>query len=243
MINTELHNLLAAWARLGMEIDVDPASQTPDVEFLLLDTARLLPEMARLLPISVTWIALCEQLIARHRLAVLASTIPDVEQSACLGLMLDFARAKTHTRHLTLPIGACRPLHRPAPLLRIERGPEYMELAELEASPISRRWGLLAPEPDLKDDAIRPMEWIAAANPDLRIRAMLSGTLSASLMAALSADSSIGVSESALARACQTTRRSIRRSLDQLELSGLVRREQHGRSVRVRPCKVQIKIG
>lgn len=243
MISAELHSLLAAWARLGVEVDVEPAPKTPDIELLLLDTARLLPEMARLLPISVTWITLCEQLIARHRLAVLASGIPNAEQSACLGLMLDFSRAKTRTRHLALPIEACRPLHQRIPLLRIERDLGYMELAELEASPISRRWGPLAPEPELKDDAIRPMEWIAAANPDLRIRAMLSGSLSASLLAALNSDSTIGASESALARACQTTRRSVRRSLDQLELSGLVRREQHGRSIRIRPCRVQIKTG
>lgn len=240
MISADLSNVLAAWARLGMEIDIEPASQTPDVEVLLLDTSRLLPEMARLLPISVTWAVLCEPLIARHRLAVLSSAITDAEQSACLGLLLDFVRAKTGTNHLSLPIEACRPLRSRVPLLKAERDPDYLQLAELEASDISRRWGVLAPEPELKDDAIRPMEWISAANPDLRIRAMLSGSLSASLLATLRSDPAVGNSESALARACNTTRRSVRRSLDQLELSGLVRREQHGRMVRIRPCRVQI---
>jgi len=229
----ELTTLLAQWKRLGIEVDARPAPRTPDVERLIVETARLLPYMARLLPVATTWLVSCERLVCRHRLASFAAGITSTSHSACLGLLLDFVRATTFTDHLALPIRKCSPLLPPVPLLEAERKASYYPLVQLEADAIARRWGLLTPRPHLVLDAMRPIDWILAANPRLRERALLRGDLGASILACITHEASSGSSESSLARTLGATRKALRDSLDHLQFCGLIVRRHVGRSVQI----------
>ena len=49
-------DVAAAWARLGVMLNVEPVDRTPDVERLLLDTARLAPGNVRLFVLAATWL-------------------------------------------------------------------------------------------------------------------------------------------------------------------------------------------
>ena len=228
-MSEQLDEILSDWARLGVLFGASPARQTPDVERLLLETVRVMPCFARLLPCCMTWLTQYEHLVAKHRLSQLAREIQDSDLSASLGLMLDFARWHTGTDHLNIVIACCRPSDSPRPLFDVDRtSPAMARLAKAEACALSRRWGLWTDEPDLKMDAIRPAKWLMSNNPDLQYRAIFSGNLRASILASLGSDPECGQSESALARACGATRPALRDALDHLELCGLVTRKSTG---------------
>ena len=71
-MSEHLDNLIARWTRLGAGFSAESLPQTPDLERLILDTARHGPEMARLFIMAVTWLHLYGDLVARHRLRRLA---------------------------------------------------------------------------------------------------------------------------------------------------------------------------
>lgn len=228
--------VLSQWARLGVLFNVAPARRTPDVEALLVVTARVLPGDARLLATVVTWLALYERLVARHRLARMARELEESDASAALGLLLDLARERTGTDHLNVAIGACRPCRRPRPLFLVDRTSAALARnVHREATRTARRWGLWTPAPDLKEDAIRPADWLMSHNADLRFRAIFWGNLRASVLACLIYEPRAGQSESSLARACGATRVAVREALDHLEFCGLVLRQSDGWRTGVKP--------
>jgi hypothetical protein len=225
----DVKKVQAQWARLGIMFGVVPAAQTPDVEELLLLTAKAMPGYARFLPICVTWLVCHERLVARQRLAQMVAGIQAPDISATIGLLLDFARTHTGTAHFNAAIENCHVTNDPKPLFDVDRtSPAMACLAKAEACALSRRWGLWTDEPNLKMDAIRPARWVMANNPDLRYRAIFSGNLRASILACLNSDPRCGESESALARACGATRPALREALDHLELCGMVTRKSTG---------------
>lgn len=242
MAKSDLDILLEEWKRLGLEVDSEAADYPVDPERTLVESARLLPLMARLLPLTVTWVSYCEQLIDPAKLQAMALRLADGEQLACLGLLLSFAREITKTDHLSAAISACVPISSPVAMLTAERTPAYRRIVEHEAHPISRQWGILAPLPEVKHDAIRPTSWILEHNPALRIRAMLGGHLKGTIFSTLSTNPAAGASESALARELGATRKAVREALDHLEYCGLIRREKVGRNVRIRACQVEIQV-
>jgi hypothetical protein len=159
----------------------------------------------------------------------MAAGIQAPDMSATLGLLLDFARTHTRTAHFNAAIANCHATNDPKPLFDVDRtSPAMARLAKAEACALSRRWGLWTDEPDRKMDAIRPTQWVMGNNPDLRYRAIFNGNLRASILACLASDPSCGQSESALARACGSTRVALREALDHLELCGLVTRKSTG---------------
>lgn len=227
--------LLRDWGALGVDVAIAPSGHTPDLESVILRTAALMPDASRLFPIGFSWLSSYQTLVARHRLARMADEIAGREHLAALGLLLDAVRHDTGSRHLSLALGRCKPLPSRVALLRSERGADYRPIVEQEACSLSRKWGLLAPMPVLKTDAIRPIDWVLKANPSLRVRALLGGNLAASILTAIAAEPDSGASESALARACGATRKAIRDSLDYLEFCGLVDRSRDRSGTIIQP--------
>jgi hypothetical protein len=221
-----LDKTISRWVRLGATFNAPPARKTPDIERLLVETARVIPQLARLHSMMISWLVRYQRLVCRHRLAALARQIKSPEQSASLGLTLTLCRNCAESDHFNLAIKACKPLAVPIPMFHIDRQNEKLiTLAGKLSCQEGRQWGLWTPRERLYDDAIRPHSWIMRKNPSLHNRAIFSGKLQASILVTLESNPSAGQSESALARACGATRNAVRDALDHLELCQFVRRK------------------
>ena len=226
--------VLTGWCKLGVMFNVSPAKNTPDIENLLIDTAAVLPQNARLLPVAVTWLCKYYRLVCRHRLAGFAAKIVDGDVSAALGLILDIVKSKTGIDHFNLAIKQCQPAKISKPLFIFDRKTKKLSLlARAESSDMARKWGLWCSQVQLKNDAVRPIKWIMAHNPPLKQRAIFGGNLKVSILESLARDSQAGQSESALSRYCYATRKAIREALDHLEFCQIIRRESIGAKVRI----------
>lgn len=230
----DLDVIFARWARLGAMFNVKPAPRTPDLEPLLLDTARVIPQQARLFAMAASWLTRYHRLLCRHRMAALVEAIDETDISATIGYLLSTVCQHAMTDHLNLAIKRCRPLDEPKALYDTYRRSDALTaVARDTCDPLARPWGLWAPPERLYDDALRPAAWIMQRNPSLQPRAIFSGQLAASILVTLQADPDAGSSESALARACRATRRAVRDALDHLELCQLVARDRVGNTVPV----------
>lgn len=226
-----LDTLLSRWVRLGAMFNVSAAAQTPDIEMLLIASARILPEEARLFAMTVSWLARYHRLVCRHRLAAVAEGISDPVHSATLGYVLSAAGRYARTDHFNLAVKGCRPLSTPQPLYHAyQRNSRMVELARQEAEPLGVSWGLWTPSERLYEDVIQPAAWVMKRNPSLRYRAFFGGQLAGSILATLKANPEAGRSESALSRACRATRCSVREALEHLELCRLIDRRRVGAS-------------
>lgn len=217
-------SLTACWARLGVLLNAAPAAATPDLERLLLDSAREAPANVRLLTIAVSWLAAYGPLVARHRLRRLAVTELPIKFQPILGLVLDTAIAHGAPRELSIVTELCRVATPPRPLAAIQRDDASMAaLAERTASPLARRWGVLAPEILPRPELLRPAPWILANNPGLRDRALRKGDLRCSILESLRIDAGGRAgSEAELARLCGATRAAVRKALTALVREGEV---------------------
>ena len=225
-----LHHLIAQWTRLGAAFGARPAKESPDLERLLLNTARLAPQNARVFILAATWLCKYGDLVARHRLKRLVADELDPEYRPVLGLLLAIVRQETRTTHFNAVILECSPADEPKPLFEIERRNDKLRrLAERHASPISREWNLWTRSFGPKEEALRPVRWILKRNPGYRSRADLKGGLRASIVATLAEDPRAGESELRLARECGATRAAVRDSLDDLETAGRVKRSRVGK--------------
>ena len=142
MNETLLHSVAARWARLGAMLNVKTASRTPDIERLLLDTARVCQANSRLFVLAASWLALYGDYVARHRLAHLIRRELEAEYRPALGLLLDWARGNgvTNGSRFNLAIKACAPATIPQPLFDVERRTGTLaRLAEQRASTLSRK--------------------------------------------------------------------------------------------------------
>jgi len=217
------HNLERDWARLGVLFACAPSAVTPDLERLLVDTARGAPENARLLPLVVSWLAEYGHFVARHRLKRLAADERDDETKAILGLLIEEAVAHAATRDLLIIHDSCEPLTRPRPLSDAQRdNPSLERIAERNASQASRKWRVWTPPVLLKKDAIRPVAWLLEQNPSYRDRIVRKGDLRVSILETLRRDlpKNEAPSESALTRLSGATRTAVRKALAALELEG-----------------------
>ncbi len=213
------------WARLGVLFHVAPSRRTPDLERLLLDTARHGPDNARLLPLVVTWLVAYGHFVARHRFKRLAQDELEPEPQAVLGLLIEEAVAHGATRDLLIVSEVCHPRAQPLPLSALQRhDPALAAIAERRASDLSRRWGVWAPPLALKNDALRPVSWLLRRNPGYRARIIRKGDLRASILETLRRDlpRATAPSESALTRLSGATRTAVRKALNALELEGEV---------------------
>ena len=226
-------NLARDWARLGAMFNVAPAARTPDLERLLLRTARLAGNNAPQWVMAITWLAAYGELVARQRLARLAREELEAAHQPALGLMLETVvqLAPRHECRFRAAIAACAPAAHPGPLLDIDRrNAALASLAEREATALSKHWGVWFGPVALKSDALRPAEWVAAHNPALALRALTGGDLVASIMAEARTCRGVFKSEVELARRCGASRPAIREALQKLRLGGYAKQARRGRA-------------
>lgn len=152
------NNLLEqAWAQLGILFGCGPSGESPDLERLLLDTARRCPENFRLVPVTVTWLAEYGHFVARHRLKRLVRDELEADAKAALGLLIEEAVGHGATRDLLIVSEVCTPRAHPGPLAAVHRSnPALAAIAQRRASKLSRRWGVWTPPVELKPEATGP---------------------------------------------------------------------------------------
>lgn len=234
--------IAAQWARLGVLFNVSPARHTPDLERLLLDTAREIPNNPRLFILAVTWLSQYGRLVAKHRLARMVGELEDVTTLAVLGLLLDTVDTMGRTDLFCTVKSISSPAPTPAPLFAADRASHALaEFVRSHASKLSQRWNLWTEDIELKIDALRPLDWIVEKNPSMQVRAIFSGGLRASILACLQFDAPSGASEAELARLCGVTRKAVHEAVDHLDLCSMIRRTRPGRDYTValkRPLRV-----
>lgn len=225
-MNKTLDILFAQWTRLGAGFNTEPSAQTPDLERLLLDTARHSPEAARLFIMAATWLHRYGELIAKNRLKRLINDELAIEHRPTLGLLLDIAQQGTHPLRFQSIISMLEPATTPQPLFQISReNAKLAERAERRASVISRKWGMWCDPIEFKDDALRPSHWVMARNDGFITRADFRGDLRSSILAALRHDPQAGESEYKLARLSGGSRAQVRNSLENLAMTGRISRD------------------
>lgn len=214
--------VVAGWTRLGAGFNAAPAEHTPDLEQLLLDTARRIPESPRLLIMAATWLHLYGELVARRRLQSLIRTQLSVDQQAVMGLLL----TSSDNKRFDAIVKSIRPraVAGPLYLMDVDAAPAMRKRAERRSSEMGKRWGLWSEPFEFKLNAMRSWAWIVHLNPMLLTRVDLKGDLRAGVLASLGAESAAGRSEMALARAAGGSRPQVRAAIRNLELSGKIER-------------------
>lgn len=223
----------AAWTRLGASFNVPPATATPDLERLILDTTRLADRNLRLLIMAASWLASFPDYVAKRRLALLVRDELEDRFRPVLGFLLDWSQTHGRCRRNVFreALAHCRRAPTPGPLQHISRrNPALVRLAQQRASPLSRKWGCWMQEFELKDDALRPPQWIASANPSLALRAVTGGDLVATIAADALAGQCQFASESSLARRYGASRSAVRAALRKLALAGYAHQSTRGKS-------------
>ena len=217
--------ILAHWNRLGIMFNVRPAEETADIEKLLVETAAILGQNARLLPALVSWLCKYYRLVCRHRLAKLVSEVDNPETLAGLGFMLSCVKDEISTDHFNVVIKRCKKLETPLPLFYFDRKSKSMlELSRSNSCDLAEQWGLWCDEVELRDDIIRNAQPVMELNPTLKFRALFGGQLKASVLETIIYDPQSASSEVALARACGVTRKALREAVEHLEFCQLVSR-------------------
>lgn len=226
--------LLAQWARAGANFNQRPSEKSPDLEKLLLETARVAADDPRLFTMAVTWLSRYGDLVAKHRLIQMIRQELEEEHRPCLGLLLEHVKCLTGADHFSGAIRACAPASAPQPLFAVERNNRALwRLAERRASAISRRWNLWTTEIEPKYDALRPPSWIMRMNPEFRERAALKGDLRATIIEVLRHNPNAGKSEMELAKQTGANRTAVRDALQNLELMTRIRRQVEGKRCRI----------
>jgi len=219
------------WARLGVLFNCALASATPDLERLLLDTARQLHHNGRLLPLISTWLVEHGLYVARHRLKRLIVEELEPEHQPALGLLLETAVEHGAPAELRRLCKVCIPSTDPSPLsVSFHTKPALIEIAQQTASELSKKWGLWSPAIQLKHDAICPSSWIRTHNPSLLPRLIRRGDLRCSILEVFARDldnSASSISE--LARLTNATRPAVYDAVESLVCEGEL--IQHSRQV------------
>jgi hypothetical protein len=224
---------VARWVRLGASFNVPPATQTPDIERLLLDTARAAHTNSRLFIMAATWLIHYSAYVAKRRLSVMIREELETSYRPVMGFLLDSAQAHMQVRgsRFREALHECKPAAVPGPLLEVNhRNPALFDLAKQRASKLSKKWGCWMEEFVPKNDAIRPAASIARDNPSLLIRAISGGDLVASIAAEGAVGNQEFASESDLARRFGASRASVRAALHKLILAGYVHQSSRGKS-------------
>ncbi len=224
-----LDNTIALWTRLGVLFGSRPARTTPDMEHLLLDTARLAPSNARLFYLAVTWVSQYGNFVARHRLKHLVEEKLSPEDHPVLGLLLKLAAKHGASRELLIAADVCRKAQKPQPLFGVHcDSPELKRIARNHACREGLAWNLWVPDQLPKLDALRPARWVIQKNPTYLDRIVRKGDLRCSILLTLQHDVPNGrvESETALARLCSANRIAVRHALDDLEREGCALRKK-----------------
>lgn len=232
--------VISRWTTLGIAFDARLLGQEQDLERLLLDTARALPTMPRLLPMVVTWLHRYGDAVARHRLRRLAAEELAPESQPALGVLLESADEGLHPARFPMVLKDLRPAAVPQPLFEVERATRVLrERARRRASALSVRWGAWCEPVEFRQDTLEPAPRVMRRNPWLRLAADFRGDLRASVVAALRHDPDAKDSEVGLAHAAGGSRAQVRNALANLELTG---RATRTREPGVRRARIAIGI-
>jgi biotin operon repressor len=223
-------SLTARWKSWGVAFNTLPCHEPGNLEQLLVDTAKALDQNARLLVMTVTWLAEHHEIVEMGRLAQLAQGLRG-RDSARLGLLLETAQEHVAADVFRPVLALCQPWEPPEPLFEVDRiRPALARLARERASRISLKWGLWAePLERLKPEALRPPSWIARQNPAFMLRKLLKGDVRCKVITALAEQGLTQVSETDLTLRAGCTRRAMHLALENLEISGLIVRQRRGR--------------
>jgi hypothetical protein len=213
--------ILSQWSCLGIAWNVPPCRGTPDVEELICRSMPLVPTNPRILVMVASWLLRYWRCVGRDRLKVLAQQT-SARDRATMGLMLETVDgwlASAVFRTVYQDLATLAPSE---PLLNADRErPALRHLIQVEASAMSRRWGVLCLPFEQKLDAIRPDSWVFEHNPRLRVSSLFKGALKTSLLAALGRPGA-KISVTRLARECGVTRKAVYEAMDDLAFSGVM---------------------
>lgn len=233
-VKERLNTLLSLWARAGVGFAASESPNSPDLERILLETARLAPQMPRLFVMSATWLHRYGELIATSRLKRLIRDELEAEHHPTLGLLLDISQQGTRPPRFISIIKLMAPDPHAKPLFDIEQASLRLAArACRRATARSKHWGRWCEDFEFKNDALRPPTWLMARNPDFRTRADFRGDLRASILASLVFDAHAGDSEMHMALASGSSTAQVRTVLGNLELTGRVYCTRHLDSPRV----------
>lgn len=228
MSRADLDNTIARWSRVGVLFGSRPTRTTPDLESLLLDTARLAHGSARLFCLAVTWLSQYGNFVARHRLKRLVETNLEADHQPVLGALLTLAVKHGASRELLVAADVCGPADTPGPLFDVQRrSPALARIAQRHACAEGLRWNLWLSDEPPKLDALRPARWIISQNPEYGERIVRKGDLRCSILLVLRHDTPGGSADSevALAEKCSANRIAVRNALDDLEREGYTLRQ------------------
>lgn len=247
MTHPDLDNTIARWSRVGVLFGSRPARTSPDLERLLLDTARLVPGNTRLFYLAVTWLSRYGNFIARHRLKRLIETDLEAPRQPVLGSLLALAVKHGASRELLVAADVCNPADTPRPLFDVQRRSSALaKIAQRHACAEGLRWNLWLPDEPPKLDALRPARWIISQNPDYLDRIVRKGDLRCSVLLVLRHDTPDGSADSevALAEQCSANRIAVRNALDDLEREGYALRqpEPGARNIRIAIDATQVPL-
>jgi hypothetical protein len=245
----DLDRVIGDWARLGVAFSAEASDDSPDLERLVIATARVGPLSPRVFEAAVAWLGRYGRWVARDRLAALAATeLPD-DGAGVLGLLLELAQARLGDRPFRRTIPWCAERLRrldpaPRPLFVRQRERRRLAgLAEREATDASRRWRLWMRPLSPRDDILRTSRWIVARNPSYQRRADLQGDLRCAIIETLRHDPDAGASATELQRRCGVrSYPPVLKALGQLERSGTIARGASGTSKPIRLLETVVRI-
>lgn len=228
MTNLNLDPVFAQWTRLGVLFGGNPARTSPDLERLLLNTARLSPASARLFYLAVSWLSQNGNFVARHRLKHLVEVELETNAQPRLGALLALAVKHGASKGLLIAAEVCCKADEPRPLFNVQRPSRALaEVAHQHACREGLQWNLWIADQPPKTDALRPAKWVIEHNPDYLDRIVRKGDLRCSILLGLRHDAPDHTVESevALAAYCSANRIAVRNALDDLEREGYALRQ------------------
>lgn len=221
----ELAHCLAAWVRIGGMFDVDAADETPDLERLILSTARCSPYHTRLFTLSATWLVAHGEFVAKQRLLNLVESELEDKDRPVLGMLFEWVSDEAGTNRWRRVIEACDVARAGQPLSEVERSnPALAALSVKTSCDLGKKWGrwVSAATLVLKPNALRSAEWIAANNPVLAERAMAGGDIAASILAEWRMKGAVIGSELEVAARMRVSRKAAHEALARLRMAGFV---------------------
>ena len=220
-------DIRARWTRVGAMFATRASTQRLDIEDLLMQTAVSAPSDYRLFMVAASWLAVHHNLINARRFGRKLEELDDVP-SAVAGAMLAIALEATPTStQFRSAMRHCRPLNTPRPLFdTMAQHVVLLNKVKEDALPLFLKWGLWQDEVSLKMNAIRPVSWIVANCPELRIRALLGANLEAEILDTVLQH---GATAAELARVLGATYAAVHDAASRLVGRGFVKRTRAGR--------------